>query len=41
MDVLKNDFVEVDEAMFQRVEKPHDSFSATWASKKSVLDKVV
>jgi hypothetical protein len=35
LDVLKNEFVEVDEAMF-KVSKGHaKSFSAAWASKKA------
>jgi hypothetical protein len=41
MDVLKNVFGEVDEAMFQVVERPCVLFSVSRSSKKSDMEDVI
>jgi hypothetical protein len=41
MDVLKNDFVEVDEVTFQGVEKACEHFICILGIEKSDLDEVV
>jgi hypothetical protein len=38
---LKNDFVEVDEVMFQGVERPYELISASWALKKATWTKLL
>jgi hypothetical protein len=40
LEVLKNDFGEVHEVTFQGVERPYDSFSASWDSKKNELEQI-
>jgi hypothetical protein len=39
-DVLKNDFGEVDDAMFQNVERPYEPFFCILVIEKSDLDEV-